>query len=406
MPEGKRGWDETENSWRYRLEDPQGFVEGSFWTKEISNGVNLVLGKWSEDGPMKAQAVVFSKEKFERREAAQAWLDEHAELTEKTVQAEEAVTLFAPFVKVDEERRMVYGTATDETPDAQDDVVDYEATKAAAAEWRRWRNVREMHQARAAGVAEEITLDDERKALDIGVKVVDDAAWEKVKAGVYKGFSIGGRVLAATVEKAGEADKRLRRITQYVLNEISLVDRPANPNATFSLVKREETMGRGNDEIGGGVDERLSGVSAELGELRKAVEGLPSAEGLEKLAVEVAGLATQVAETHEQMGGLGGSVERTISDLTKVVGDLAQVVQAVETLEERLSRVEKTPAGMGPVLREIGVFGDGALAGQSEAVLKGLLADADPATRELIGQKLTEMGIRAAQRQPQTISNR
>jgi hypothetical protein len=194
---------------------------------------------------------------------------------------------YVPFTKVDEEQRMVFGLATDETPDQQGDVVDYEATKAAVGDWSEWRNVREMHQPQAAGVAETITLDDAAKSLDIGVKVVDDQAWEKVKAGVYKGFSIGGKVLDAVTQKAEEGEQALRRITRYALNEISLVDRPANPSAVFSLVKRDV------EEEGEGPEKALPVAPAEEGAddeaLRKLVgeemaKGLPDLEGLAKVA--------------------------------------------------------------------------------------------------------------------------
>ena len=129
---------------------------------------------------------------------------------------------YVPFTKVDEEQRMVIGLATDETPDEQGQVVDYEATKVAVANWSKWRNVREMHQPQAAGVAETITLDDEAKSLTIGVKVVDDQAWKKVLEEVYKGFSIGGKVLDVVVEKAAVREQTLEVSTRYTLTAIRL----------------------------------------------------------------------------------------------------------------------------------------------------------------------------------------
>jgi len=144
---------------------------------------------------------------------------------------------FVPFHKVDEEQRMVWGRATDETVDSESDVIDYGATKAAVAEWTQWRNIREMHHPSAVGVAVEITLDDAAKALDLGVKVVDDEAWRKVKEGVYKGFSVAGLVFDVVMTKLDGQD--VRRITRYALTEISLVDRPANPSARFSMLKRD-----------------------------------------------------------------------------------------------------------------------------------------------------------------------
>ena len=72
-------------------------------------------------------------------------------------------------------------------------------------------------------------LDD--KGTYIEGKVVDDNAWKKVKEGVYVGFSIGGRVL----------EQVKNRIKAIRLSEISLVDRPANPDAIFAMVKMDKS---------------------------------------------------------------------------------------------------------------------------------------------------------------------
>ncbi|MBV9814089.1 MAG: hypothetical protein JO326_15175 [Acetobacteraceae bacterium] len=53
-----------------------------------------------------------------------------------------------------------------------------------------------------------------------------------MQQGVYKGFSIGGRV-----RERDSADRRV--ITGLALNEISLVDRPANPEAVFDCWKAD-----------------------------------------------------------------------------------------------------------------------------------------------------------------------
>ena len=78
------GWDETENSWRYRVRDPEDFIQDSFRTKEIDTGVKAVFGKLKEDGedgPMKTQTIIFDKETFPKKSDAEAWLKEHEDLT-------------------------------------------------------------------------------------------------------------------------------------------------------------------------------------------------------------------------------------------------------------------------------------------------------------------------------------
>lgn len=136
--------------------------------------------------------------------------------------------IFLPIEKIDREQRMVYGYATTEALDAQGEVVKRAAIEAALPAYMRFANIREMHQLSAVGVAKGASLDD--KGLLIEAKVVDDDAWAKVKEGVYKGFSIGGRVT-----QRDSANKTL--ITGVELTEISLVDRPANPEALIDSYK-------------------------------------------------------------------------------------------------------------------------------------------------------------------------
>lgn len=133
-----------------------------------------------------------------------------------------------PIAKVDAEQRMVWGYASTEALDEQGEIVKREALEAALGDYMRFANIREMHRPSAVGVAREATIDD--KGLYLAAKIVDDEAWEKVVQGVYKGFSIGGRVTARD-----PADRTI--ILGLALTEISVVDRPANPEAVFDCWK-------------------------------------------------------------------------------------------------------------------------------------------------------------------------
>jgi phage head maturation protease len=133
-----------------------------------------------------------------------------------------------PIAKVDAEQRMVWGYASTEAEDDQGETVTRDALAAALDDYMRFANIREMHQPSAVGIATEASVDD--KGLYLGAKIVDADAWQKVVEGVYKGFSIGGRVTARD-----SADRRL--ITGLRLTEISVVDRPANPEAMFDCWK-------------------------------------------------------------------------------------------------------------------------------------------------------------------------
>ena len=136
--------------------------------------------------------------------------------------------LYAEITKIDRERRMVFGYASTEALDSQGEVVRKEAIEAALPDYMRFANIREMHQPSAVGVAKEAAIDD--KGLYLAARIVDDEAWKKVTEGVYKGFSIGGRVT--------DRDKAQKHvITGVELLEISLVDRPANPEAVIELYK-------------------------------------------------------------------------------------------------------------------------------------------------------------------------
>lgn len=326
---------------------------------------------------------------------------------------------FIPFSKVDDEQRLVIGLASDETPDSAAEIVDYQATKKAVSDWSQWRNIREMHGPSAVGVAENIILDDTTRTFTIAARVVDDAAWAKVKAGVYKGFSIGGRKLKTVIEKA--EGKRLTRIVEYALHEVSLVDRPANPSAVFTVAKRE----------GGTMKEQLlnllqklrgepDSLDTNLAELETQILALPeeqptpiTAEDVQKMIDDaLAGGAFAKTEAipeaveglvkAEQLDELSGVLSAARTDVHKLsveqvglIDDLAKAIATVEQLGERLATVEKSAAGQGPVLREIGSLM--AQPGGQEAVLKSLFDESDdPNLRQAIGHKLAEMQIRAA----------
>lgn len=139
------------------------------------------------------------------------------------------VEMFAEITKIDAKTRTVFGYASTEARDRQGEIVTRDAIMKALPGYMLWKNVREMHMPSAVGTAIEAQMD--AKGLWFGCHVSDDRAWKKVEDKVYKGFSIGGRVLSRD-----DSDKSI--VTGVDITEISLVDRPANPEARFELIKR------------------------------------------------------------------------------------------------------------------------------------------------------------------------
>jgi hypothetical protein len=136
----------------------------------------------------------------------------------------------------------VTGVATAETPDRSGEIFDYASSKpyfekwsaeaAAASGGKSLGAVRAMHTPIAAGKLTDIAFDDNAKRITVVAKIVDDDEWRKVQEGVYTGFSQGGRY----VKRWADADSGLTRYTADP-HEISLVDLPCVPDATFDVVK-------------------------------------------------------------------------------------------------------------------------------------------------------------------------
>lgn len=137
----------------------------------------------------------------------------------------EDLRFFIPISKIDKERRTVSGYASTETKDNDGEVVSLDAVKKALPGYMAWGNIREMHRLSAVGTAREAHIDS--NGLWLTARIVDEGAWQKCLEGVYKGYSIGGRKLA----KVGD------RITELDLTEVSIVDRPSNPDARFTVQK-------------------------------------------------------------------------------------------------------------------------------------------------------------------------
>jgi HK97 family phage prohead protease len=133
--------------------------------------------------------------------------------------------------RVNTEERIVsgYAATTQEASDGLTIVRD--AYASALTEYMRFANIREMHRPSAVGVAREAEVDDTGLWIDAFIQDAD--AWDKVKTGVYKAFSIGAKI----TERDAEDETLIRGIR---IVEISLVDRPADPGAVIEVFRAED----------------------------------------------------------------------------------------------------------------------------------------------------------------------
>ncbi len=193
-----------------------------------------------------------------------------------------SMNLFAQITKVDVAKREGWGRAAQEVPDHSGEIMDYESSKPLFDDWsneiqkatdgKSMGNVRSMHGNVAAGKVISMSFDDALKSVDVGVKVVDDNEWEKVLEGVHSGFSIGGKY----VKKWQDGD-----LTRYTAqpNEISLVDRPCIPTATFfDIVKADgivEQVKFKSQPSAEGAQPGGADMSEQTTEVTKAVEAAP-----------------------------------------------------------------------------------------------------------------------------------
>jgi hypothetical protein len=128
----------------------------------------------------------------------------------------------------------VWGVASTEDLDDQNEIVRADAVREAIPDYMRFPCLREMHGLAAAGTTLELAVGDDNVTRIIG-RVVDEQAIKKIKSGTYRGFSLGGAVLEREASNP-------RAISRLKLTEISLVDRPANAQATFTMWKASAPM--------------------------------------------------------------------------------------------------------------------------------------------------------------------
>lgn len=244
-------------------------------------------------------------------------------------------TFFLPFAKADADQQTVYGIASTDGIDDQSgvwegkrydgDVVDPQALRDALADY--WGNIREMHGPNAAGKALDVLVGDDGRTYIIA-KITDSAAWQKIKDGVYKGFSIAGKILdgGATLKEIN--GRVVRWISKLMLSEISLVDRPANPDAVILLYKRSTNVSKEQEK-----PKAADRVATPEGQPNAEDDALTKLSGIAKMdEAKAAKIVTQVQALRNE-AELEGDLEGA-ERMTQVIALLMGGGSAPEEEEE------------------------------------------------------------------------
>lgn len=189
-------------------------VEKRSVSKSADDGERIA--KSASDG----EGIVLDRDTEASNDAAfNEWLDKH------NIPREEPTEKSFSIYKTEDDKRLVFGWASvsikvdgEQVEDRQEDIIDPEDLEAAAYEYvLKFRDTGEEHIStmRKKGKLVEscVFTAEKQKAMGIpegilpigwwiGFKIEDDSAWEKVKNGTYKMFSIEGKAVRVPIEKA------------------------------------------------------------------------------------------------------------------------------------------------------------------------------------------------------------
>lgn len=259
---------------------------------------------------------------------------------------------------------MVHGVAASPALDLDAQVCDPTWLKSAMPDWMRWGNVREQHSNIAAGVGKTLEAGNGDK-WSLSSLVVDPSTQAKVKAGVLKGYSVGIK-RASVVKDAGAPNGR---IVGGKIVEISLVDRPCNPDAmldqtSVALAKAEGAVFAPVDQAGvvlHEIDESATKAeeTGQPAKVRSAKILTPSAHrrALATLAKVNSGEIVKYDEADDIAGAqkiLAILCDLIISEATEMKAgrpeeyyDIQTLMQATQAVRSFL-RSETDQAGQGP----------------------------------------------------------
>ena len=134
---------------------------------------------------------------------------------------------------------IVEGIVTDDSLDLDGQIVDAQSAAKALTEWfRDYANIRQQHSPILAPAGKGMSLDFRDGKPWLQAKIVEPTAVKLTLAGVYSAFSIG--IGDGTLDSSPTAKRKARNGILYpsLVNEVSIVDYPANTSCGFSIAKR------------------------------------------------------------------------------------------------------------------------------------------------------------------------
>lgn len=322
----------------------------------------------------------------------------------------QALNMFFPLTKVDAAQRLVWGLATAETEDRAGEICDYASTKPLYQKWSREMmkasegrslgNLRAMHGKIAAGKITALVFDDAARQIEICAKVVDDAEWRKVCEGVYTGFSQGGLY----VDRWQDEEGRLRYTAEPA--EVSLVDLPCLPDATFRLIKADGA----EQEIPFARSAQSHSPSASVAKIgaRNNAADLEKIQAMHDASVELGAACPHAQWDESEKAVSGGQLAPLTQDMRKLIAErgrldkaLAAIVPVLDDILQRVKSLEARP-------RPAPIPAGSRAVDKSQDVVSRLARDPDLAARLSASEReaLSLEAIKDAHRQPQPLSLR
>lgn len=224
---------------------------------------------------------------------------------------------------------MVSGIASTECVDRAGEIVTADAIRKALPDYLRSGTVREMHQPIAAGRPISAFVDDDGRT-HFTAHIVDKGTVDKIRNGVLKGFSIGAKRIAGIGNK----------ITELLLGDISVVDRPCNPECLFEIIKFDNTINKSmkckycdGDKT---EDHECEGMKEKKADMKKFDDLASAVDALTK-GFETIAKALKPAEKAKD--------EPTIADVIKMFGEFKSAPKVSDSIIVKVDGKETSITG-------------------------------------------------------------